>query len=97
MEHAKVEVSMSKEMRERCPEEWDVVNRRAFFQMVTGAVTGAVVAGIGRALNVFRHSEIFASMRRLAMARNFSWSSSALSYESVYARTIQSRVAREAA
>ena len=52
---------------------------------------------IGRALNVFRHSEIFASMRRLAMARNFSWSSSALSYESAYARTIQGRVGSEVA
>jgi glycogen synthase len=28
-------------------------------------------------------------MRRLAMARNFSWSGSALSYESVYARAIE--------
>jgi starch synthase len=44
---------------------------------------------IDRALNVFGNADIFATMRRLAMARNFSWSGSALSYESVYRRATE--------
>jgi starch synthase len=43
---------------------------------------------IGRALNIFGSSDILHAMRRLAMARNFSWSRSASSYESAYARAI---------
>jgi starch synthase len=52
---------------------------------------------IGRALNVFGNTDIFAAMRRLAMARNFSWSGSALSYESVYARAIERSAIQNAA
>ena len=44
---------------------------------------------VGRALNVFGNIDIFAAMRRLAMARNFSWSRSAASYQDIYARAIE--------
>src|SRR5262249_21231323 len=36
---------MSKKMRERHPEGWEVGNRRAFLQVVAGAATAAAVAG----------------------------------------------------
>ena len=44
---------------------------------------------VGRALDVFGNTDIFAAMRRLAMARSFSWSRSAATYREVYARAIE--------
>lgn len=66
---------------------------------LTGFLFGAVsvdscLEAIRRALNIFGNSDIFKAMRRLAMARNFSWSRSASSYESVYARAIARQGAR---
>jgi starch synthase len=52
---------------------------------------------IGRALNVFGNADIFPAMRRLAMARNFSWSGSALSYENIYTRAIETSPIRNVA
>jgi glycogen synthase len=37
---------------------------------------------------VFGHSEVFMAMRRLAMARNFSWTRSAGAYQDLYARAL---------
>jgi starch synthase len=48
----------------------------------------ACLEAIARAFNVFGNSDVFMAMRRLAMARNFSWTKPAASYESIYARTI---------
>jgi starch synthase len=52
---------------------------------------------IGRALNVFNNSTIFGTMRSLAMARNFSWSKSAVAYRDVYGRAIKGRPVQRAA
>jgi starch synthase len=52
---------------------------------------------IGRALNTFSSTDILHAMRRLAMARNFSWSRSASSYEAVYARAVAQNAARSGA
>ena len=48
----------------------------------------ACLEAVVRALNVFDNSEIFMAMRRLAMARNFSWSKSAAAYQGLYARAL---------
>jgi starch synthase len=52
---------------------------------------------IGRALNIFGNTDILHAMRRLAMARNFSWSRSTRSYEGVYARAIVRDAAQSSA
>jgi starch synthase len=48
----------------------------------------ACLEAIARAFNVFGHGDVFMAMRRLAMARNFSWTKPAASYDAVYARAI---------
>lgn len=60
------------------------------------SVEGCLEA-VGRALNVFDNSTIFAAMRRLAMARNFGWSRSAAAYQGIYARAIESAQTQHAA
>lgn len=57
----------------------------------------ACLEAVVRALNVFGNSETFMTMRRLAMARNFSWAEPAASYQGVYARAIDAFQARPAA
>jgi starch synthase len=52
---------------------------------------------IGRALNIFGNTDILHAMRRLAMARNFSWSRSTRSYEGLYARAIVRDAAQSSA
>jgi starch synthase len=58
------------------------------FLFGSDSVDGCLEA-VRRALNVFGSRDIFAAMRRLAMARNFSWSRSAGSYQDIYARVIE--------
>jgi starch synthase len=60
------------------------------------SVEGCLEA-VGRGLEVFGNSDIFAAMRRLAMARSFSWSRPAASYQHVYARVIEGFHSRHAA
>ncbi|WP_119300610.1 glycogen synthase GlgA [Dongia deserti] len=48
----------------------------------------ACLEAITRAFNVFGNGDIFMAMRRLAMARNFSWTKPAASYQAIYARAI---------
>jgi starch synthase len=43
---------------------------------------------VTRAFNVFGNRDIFMAMRRSAMARNFSWTKPALSYQQLYGRAI---------
>jgi starch synthase len=66
------------------------------FLFRSSSVEGCLEA-VGRALNVFDNSTIFAAMRRLAMARNFSWSRSAAAYQGIYARAMESAQTQHAA
>src|SRR4030095_6511516 len=68
---------------------------------IEGGVTGFLfqalsvdgcLEAVGRALNIFGNADVFKAMRRLAMARYFSWSGSASSYEDIYARAIRKSV-----
>jgi starch synthase len=52
---------------------------------------------VGRALDVFNNAIMLATMRRLAMARNFGWSRSASAYQGIYARAIKSARPQHAA
>lgn len=58
---------------------------RTGFLFDAASVDGCLEA-IWRALDAFRHPSTLDAMRRVAMSRDFSWSSSASSYQSVYAR-----------
>jgi starch synthase len=60
------------------------------------SVDGCLEA-VGRALNIFGNADVFKAMRRLAMARDFSWSGSASSYEDIYARAIRKSVTQNPA
>jgi starch synthase len=69
---------------------------------LTGFLFGAIsveacLEAIARAFNVFGNSDIFMAMRRLAMARNFSWTRPAASYQDIYARAIEGFQARRVA
>jgi len=66
---------------------------------LTGFLFGAIsvdacLEAIARAFNVFGNSDIFMTMRRLAMARNFSWAKPAASYQDIYGRAIDGFQAR---
>jgi starch synthase len=52
---------------------------------------------VGRALDVFDNTIMLATMRRLAMARNFGWSRSAFAYQGIYGRAIKSARTQHAA
>jgi starch synthase len=60
------------------------------------SVEGCLEA-VGRGLEVFGNSDIFAAMRKLAMARSFSWSRPAASYQDIYARVIEDFPSRRVA
>jgi glycogen synthase len=52
---------------------------------------------VTRAFNAFSNRDIFMAMRKSAMARNFDWAQSALSYQQVYGRAIEAYPQRRVA